>query len=134
MNTIECWIDNISDLDMSIGYNGDYTSFKDVKKDCIWHVPEGCAKAYKSQPWWVPTWNIIDDLPLGIYSVLDSGAIKIEVVSGKLFISSVKNTVLHIYGIDGMIKKMVELGQGETVQVDLPCGMYIINGKKYMLK
>ena len=62
LNTIECWIDNISGLDMAVGYNGDYTSFKDIKEDCTWHVPEGCAEAYKSQPWWVSTWIVIDDL------------------------------------------------------------------------
>ena len=62
LNTIECWIDNISDLNMAIGYNGNYTSFKEIKDDCIWHIPEGCTEAYESQPWWVSTWNIIDDL------------------------------------------------------------------------
>lgn len=56
LNTIECWVDNICDLEVSIGYNGDYTSFKNIKEDCTWHVPEGCVTAYRSQPWWVSTW------------------------------------------------------------------------------
>lgn len=137
LNTIECWIDNISDLDMSVGYDGDYTSFNDIKEDCTWHVPEGCAEAYKSQPWWVPTWIIVDELKPttdGIYNLSTPGALTIEVANGYLLVSSVKNTVMRIYGIDGMTKKTVVLRQGETVQVDLPRGMYIIDGKKYMLK
>lgn len=137
LNTIECWIDNVNDLDMTAGYNGEYTAFKDIKEDCTWHVPEGCAETYKSQPWWVSTWLIIDDLkptPDGIYNLSTPGALTIEVANGYLLVSSVKNTVMRIYGIDGMTKKTVVLRQGETVQVDLPRGMYIIDGKKYMLK
>ena len=135
LNTIECWIDNVSGLDMAVGYNGDYTSFKDIKEDCTWHVPEGCAEAYKSQSWWVPTWIVIDDLkPTSINNISTSGALKIEVVNGNLQISSAENTVLRIYGIDGMTKKTVVLRQGETVQIKLPYGTYIINGRKYLLK
>ena len=137
LNTIECWIDNISGLDMAVGYNGDYTSFKDIKEDCTWHVPEGCAEAYKSQPWWVSTWIVIDDLKPttdGIDNISTSGALKIDVFNGKLQISSAENTVLRIYSVDGTTKKTVVLRQGETVQINLPYGMYIIDGKKYMLK
>ena len=137
LNTIECWIDNISGLDMAVGYNGDYTSFKDIMEDCTWHVPEGCAEAYKSQPWWVSTWIVIDDLKPttdGIDNISTSDALKIEVVNGNLQISSAENTVLRIYGVDGMTKKTVVLRQGEMVRIGLPNGMYIINGKKYMLK
>lgn len=137
LNTIECWIDNISGLDMAVGYNGDYTSFKDIKEDCTWHVPEGCAEVYKSQPWWVSTWIVIDDLKPttdGIDNISTSDILKIEVVNGNLQISSAENTVLCIYGVDGMTKKTVVLRQGETVQINLPYGMYIIDGKKYVLK
>jgi hypothetical protein len=134
LNTIECWIDNISDLDMAVGYNDDYTSFKDIKEDCTWHVPEGCADAYKSQPWWVSTWRIIDDLTTGIDNITTLGALTIEIVNGNLLISSDKSTVIRIYGTDGTIKKSVALGQGETVQIDLPRGIYIIGGKKIVLK
>ena len=137
LNTIECWIDNISGLDMAVGYNGDYTSFKDIKEDCTWHVPEGCAEAYKSQLWWVSTWIVIDDLKPttdGIDNISTSGALKIDVFNGKLQISSAENTVLRIYGVDGTTKKTVVIRQGETVQINLPYGMYIIDGKKYMLK
>jgi len=134
LNTIECWIDNISDLDMAVGYNGEYTSFKDIKEDCTWHVPEGCAETYTSRPWWVSTWNIIDDLRTGIEYISASGALKIEVANGNLIISSDKNTVIHIYGIDGMAKKTVALRQGETVQIVLPHGIYIIDGQKIVLK
>ena len=134
LKTIECWIDNINDLDMAIGYYGDYTSFKDIKEDCTWHVPEGCSIAYKSQLWWVSTWNIIDDLKTGIDGILSSDALKIEVVNGNLQIFSAESTVLRIDGIDGMTKKTVVLRAGEIVQIDLPHGIYIINGKKYILK
>ena len=42
--------------------------------------------------------------------------------------------MLRIYSVDGTTKKTVVLRQGETVQINLPYGMYIIDGKKYMLK
>ena len=134
LNTIECWIDNISELEMAVGYNDDYTSFKDIKEDCTWHIPEGCTEAYKSQPWWVSTWRIIDDLTTGIDNITTLGALTIEIVNGNLLISSDKSTVIRIYGTDGTIKKSVALGQGETVQIDLPRGIYIIGGKKIVLK
>ena len=134
LNTIECWIDNVNDLDMTAGYNGEYTAFKDIKEDCTWHVPEGCAETYKSQPWWVSTWRVIDDLPTGIDNITTSGALTIELVNGKLLLSSEKSTMICIYGIDGAIKRTIVLGQGETVQVDLPRGIYIIGGKKIVLK
>ena len=134
LNTIECWIDNISKLDMAVGYNGEITSFKDIKEDCTWHVPEGCTEAYKSQPWWVSTWRIIDDLTTGVDNITTLGALTIEIVNGNLLISSDKSTVIRIYGTDGTIKKSVALGQGETVQIDLPRGIYIIGGKKIVLK
>lgn len=137
LNTIECWVDNISDLDMAVGYNGDYSSFKDVKEDCTWHVPEGCIEAYKSQPWWVSTWNIIDDLKDsvdGIDDISASSALKIDVRNGGIVLSSDRDIVIRIYGIDGMSKRTVALSQGETVQIDLPRGIYIIKGKKIVLK
>ncbi len=137
LNTIECWIDNISDLDMAVGYNGDYTSFKDVKEDCTWHILEGCAEIYKSQPWWVSTWIVIDDLkqtPDGIDNISTSGALKIEVVNGNILISSDKDTMICIYGIDGTSKKTVSLKQGKTVQIVLPQGIYVIGGKKIIVK
>ncbi len=137
LNTIECWIDNISDLEMAVGYNGDYTPFKEIKEDCTWHIPEGCTEAYKSQPWWVSTWIIAADLkptPNGIDNILTSGSLRMEVVNGRLLISSVKNSVIYIYGIDGILKETVELRQGETAQIVLPPGMYIVDGKKIMLK
>ena len=134
LNTIECWIDNISELEMAVGYNDDYTSFKDIKEDCTWHIPEGCTEAYKSQPWWVSTWRIIDDLTTGIDNITTLGALTIEIVNGNLLISSDKSTVIRIYGTDGTIKKSVALGQGETVQIDLPRGIYIIGGKKIVLR
>ena len=135
LNTIECWIENISDLDMAIDYEGKYTPFKDIKEDCTWHVLINSTVAYISQPWWRPTWNIIDDLiPSGIDSIPTSGELIIEVVNGHFLISSVKNMVLRIDGIDGMTKRTVKLRQGEKVQIALPRGIYIINGIKYMLK
>ncbi len=134
LNTIECWIDNISDLDVTVNNDSVYTSFKNIKEDCTWHVPEGRAETYTTRPWWVSTWNIIDDLRTGIEYISTSGALKIEVANGNLIISSDKNTVIHIYGIDGMTKKKVKLRQGETTQIILPRGIYIIDGKKVSIR
>lgn len=51
-------------------------AFEKIPNDCTWRVPAGGAKGtpdydkyarkYMEQPWWVKTWNIIIDTPVGI--------------------------------------------------------------------
>lgn len=135
--TIECCIDsvNISNLNVEIDYNGDYTSFNGIKDDCTWHVPEGCVDAYKSQPWWVSTWNIIDDLPTSIESTLaDENGLTIKINNGRLTLSSNKETNVAVYNVTGSLVKKVILAPNTPNTLDIEAGIYIINGKKYMTR
>ena len=137
LNTIECWIENISDLDMAIGYNGDYISFKDIKDDCTWHVPEGCAEAYKAQPWWVSTWNVIDDLKTvadGIHNVTSKSDVTCIPGKNSLEIISAQNKSCNIYNLQGSMVMSVKVNAGERMSVYLPSGIYVVEGKKIRIR
>ena len=134
LNTIECWIDNISDLDISTSYNGDYTSFKDIKEDCTWHVPIGTSETYKKQPWWIETWQIFE--VDGSIAINDLSVDKLQTTwnNGQLSFKADKNGVINIYGIDGTMVRSASVKAGETYQTDLSSGIYIIGGKKVVLR
>lgn len=53
----------VSSIDNSV------SAFKDISNNCTWRVPYGTAEVYKSQPWWVETWSIIEDNPVVSYNV-----------------------------------------------------------------
>ena len=36
-------------------------AFDEIPSDCNWRIPYGCVDAYKSQPWWVNTWRIVEE-------------------------------------------------------------------------
>lgn len=135
LNTIECWIENISNLDMKKGYDGTYNSFKGIKADCTWHVPSGCANAYKAQPWWVSTWKIIDDLqdPVGINS---SSVSKLKVTTGHgtiTFWSPVSST-FDIYNTQGAKVRTVNVEASSSKTIQLNAGIYVVNKAKYVVR
>lgn len=37
-----------------------YEQFNGIPDTCMWRIPEGCKERYMAQPWWVPTWRIIE--------------------------------------------------------------------------
>lgn len=41
---------------------GASTQFTGIPSTCTWHIPVGKSREYKSQSWWVPTWNIVEDI------------------------------------------------------------------------
>lgn len=134
LNTIECWIEDISNLDMEKGYSGDYNSFKDINEDCTWHVPEGCASAYKSQPWWVSTWKIYEDLTDGIASITNDTDVK--VIPGEhsvKLVSSTDNTI-NIYNLQGYLVNSVKAKAGQKITIPLQSGVYVINKNKIRIK
>ena len=62
LSEIHCNIENIKGLDVDYStYSSKYTSFENMNPSCTWRVPRGTAEAYKSQPWWVSTWRIVED-------------------------------------------------------------------------
>lgn len=137
LRTIECWISNISELDVAKGYLGEYTSFKEINSDCTWHVPEGCADAYKAQPWWVSTWNIIDDLKEstnGIDIVASDSDLKLMPGEHTIDIVSSSNMTVNIYNLQGHLVYTCHVKAGNRTTVDLPSGIYIINRKKICIR
>ena len=46
---------------------GTYTPFLNIPDDCCWIVngfedSSALEEEYKKQPWWVPTWNLLNDV------------------------------------------------------------------------
>lgn len=134
LTTIESWIEDFSDVNVAIGYNGDYTQYNGIAEDCTWHVPYGCVEEYKSQPWWIPTWRVIDDMYSGIGSITQDEGLKISAANGSLIIESGINTVVNIFDIKGSLIKRLIINSGITETVNLPTGIYVLNGKKIFLK
>lgn len=134
LNTIECWIEDISDLDMEKGYSSDYNSFKDIKDDCTWHVPAGCASAYKSQPWWVSTWKIYEDLVDGIANITNDTDMKVLPGEHSVDIVSSTDKIVNIHNLQGLLVNSVKVNAGQKTTVPLQSGVYLINKNKIRIK
>ena len=134
LNTIECWIENISDLGIEKGYLDEYNSFKEIKDDCIWHVPEGCASAYKSQPWWVSTWKIYEDLTDGIESIINDADMKVIPGEHSVDIVSPMDKTINIYNLQGYLVNSVKAKAGQKTTIPLQSGVYVINRNKIRIK
>ena len=83
------------------------------KKTCILYVPSGSVDAYKAAPVWCDFENI---LPIG------TTAINGVIISGN-------NQSFDVYNIQGRKVK-----ENTTTLKGLPSGIYIVNGKKLMVK
>lgn len=134
LNTIECWIEDISELDMKKGYAGDYSSFKDIKEDCVWHVPAGCASAYQSQPWWVSTWKIHEDLMVGIGSATNDADMKIAPREHSVDIVSPSDKTIRIYNLQGRLVHSARAKAGQRIMIPLQAGVYMIDGCKVRIR
>ena len=70
LRTIKCDIREIDKL--GVHYDkyvnvGTYTPFLNIPDDCCWIVngfedTSALEEEYKKQPWWVPTWNLLNDV------------------------------------------------------------------------
>lgn len=135
LGEIECWIKNISDVEFTTSsYFNEVQAFEGIKSDCTWHVPEGCASAYKSQPWWISTWKVIDDIHSGINTPSQDDIVKLHISNGSLIIESSVNTTIDIFDVMGILVKRINVSSGILESVTLPVGIYIINGKKILMK
>lgn len=124
-------------------YDAYYDAFEKIPSECTWRVPAGGVKGsadyekyaelYKAQDWWVSTWKIIIDDNTGIddIAVTDYG---ISWSDGKLIIRPGSNGVFRIYCMNGTLLQSINAKSGETYQLELPRGIYIINNKKVILK
>lgn len=115
-------------------YNNYYDAFEKIPTDCTWRIPEGpegqediYRKRYEAQPWWAKTWST------GINNIF-ADKFKMLWNNGKLNIQSSINGFIRIYGINGTLIHRINAKSGESYQVELPRGVYIINNKKIVLK
>lgn len=132
LGVVECAVKDISSVDLPLSEK--YPPFEGIPADCFWHVPSGCADAYRAQPWWVPTWRIADDCTTGVRQAPQGRNLVISIENGSLIMRADAKMAVTVYDIRGMVIKTLSLMPGESRSVALPAGTYIVNGHKYHLK
>lgn len=71
--------------------------------------------------------------PSGISSITTSGT-SVSGGNGEILISSDKAQTMGIYSLSGQMVKQANVKVGENVAVPVPAGLYIVNGKKIIVK
>ena len=85
-----------------------------TEKNATLHVPEGCKTIYWLHPYWENFFSIQDDVSTSVENVPTDGQNR-----------HIDNSA--IYTVDGVKLNTTNLS-------DLPSGIYIFNGKKYVVK
>lgn len=138
LKNIRCNIDDANKLYVEPSIlDGSYNSFSKVPDDCTWHVLEGYASSYTSQPWWISTWNIIDDLKDSVNGIASvTNAMDIKVVPGEHSVDIVTSTnkIVNIYNLHGHLVNSVKAKAGHTTTIPLQSGVYVINKNKIRIK
>ena len=111
-------------------YTGIADAFEEINDLCIWHVVPGTCDKYTSQPWWIESWIIFGD---GIENINADNS-QLFYSNGKLTIQPSSTGFIRIYTINGTLIQSINAKSGESYQIELPRGMYIINNKKVVLK
>lgn len=75
----------------------------------------------------------VTGVPSGISSITTSGT-SVRGGNGEILISSDKAQTMGIYSLSGQMVKQVNVKAGENVAVSVPAGLYIVNGKKIIVK
>lgn len=71
--------------------------------------------------------------PSGISSITTSGT-SVRGGNGEILISSGKAQTMGIYSLSGQMVKQANVKAGENIAVSVPAGLYIVNGKKIIVK
>lgn len=71
--------------------------------------------------------------PSGISSITTSGT-SVSGGNGEILISSGKAQTMGIYSLSGQMVKQANVKAGENIAVPVPAGLYIVNGKKIIVK
>ena len=133
LSEIYCHIEDITKVWFATDYDtGIANAFDGINDKCVWHVVEGTSDKYTSQPWWIESWIIHDDIPSGIENVNADNS-QLFYSNGKLTIQPSSSSVIRIYAINGTLIQSINAKSGETYHVELPRGMYVINNKKIVL-
>lgn len=131
LDTVVCNVsgkENINGIDVS-RYKEDYTSFINVPVGCHWIVPtKEDSLEYLKQPWFV--WTMIST---DIHTV-STGSSALSYSDGTLTIESDGSGIIRIYSVSGTLVSSINARRGGIYQVALPQGIYIINGRKVILR
>lgn len=132
LTNINCQIDDIRSIKTSSGESSEHLdAFEGISEYCTWHVKNGSKNSYLTQPWWISTWTITEDIVTGIGTVhidMNSSALKWE--NGQLYIHPAQNGLIDIYNLNGILIKRINATAGKCERVGLSRGIYIINNKK----
>ncbi len=71
--------------------------------------------------------------PSGISSITTSGT-SVRGGNGEILISSDKAQTMSVYSLSGQMVKQANVKAGETIAVPVTAGLYIVNGKKIIVK
>lgn len=71
--------------------------------------------------------------PSGISSITTSGT-SVRGGNGEILISSDKAQTMSIYSLSGQMVKQANVKAGENIAVPVPAGLYIVNGKKIIVR
>ncbi len=71
--------------------------------------------------------------PSGISSITTSGT-SVHGGNGEILISSDKAQTMSVYSLSGQMVKQTNVKAGENIAVSVPAGLYIVNGKKIIVK
>ena len=71
--------------------------------------------------------------PSGISSITTSGT-SVRGGNGEILISSDKAQTMSVYSLSGQVVKQVNVKVDENVAVPVPAGLYVVNGKKIIVK
>ena len=75
----------------------------------------------------------VTGVPSGISSITTSGT-SVHGGNGEILISSDKAQTMSIYSLSGQMVKRANVKVGENIAVSVPAGLYIVNGKKIIVK
>lgn len=75
----------------------------------------------------------VTGVPSGISSITTSGT-SVHGGNGEILISSDKAQTMSIYSLSGQMVKRANVKVGENIAVSVPAGLYIVNGKKVIVK
>ena len=75
----------------------------------------------------------VTGVPSGISSITTSGT-SVRGGNGEILISSDKTQTMSVYSLSGQMVKQANVKAGENIAVSVPAGLYIVNGKKIIVK
>ena len=75
----------------------------------------------------------VTGVPSGISSITTSGT-SVSGGNGEILISSDKTQTMSVYSLSGQMVKLANVKAGENIAVSVPAGLYIVNGKKIIVK